>query len=246
MTKPIVRDTICRGFQTETIELCVRWYVTYRLSYRNLVDMMAERGVIVSHTTVMRWVLRYVPEYERRWARFARPLGPSWRMDETAVSVRGGRRYLYRAVDRDGKSVHSLLCEDRTVDSAQAFFRAAVARPDVCWPTKINVDGNAATHRGLRLLSEEDWRWRSVEVRARRYLNNVIEQDHRAIKQRCTSMLGLKSFRSAAITFAGIETRSSNSQASIFVASGARWTGAISQGSVGSCSRMLKRADSAA
>jgi transposase-like protein len=207
MTKPLVRDPIYRGrrFQTETIELCVRWYITYRLSYRDLVAMIAERGISVSHTTVMRWVLRYVPEYERRWARFARAISPSWRMDETAVSVRGGRRYLYRAVDRDGKSVHSLLCEDRTVESAQAFFRAAVARKDVCWPTKINIDGNAATHRGLRLLSEEDPRWCSVVLRARRYLNNIVEQDHRAIKQRCTSMLGLKSFRSAVITFAGVE-----------------------------------------
>src|SRR5467141_220724 len=105
MTQPIERDPIYRGrrFQTETIELCVRWYITYRLSYRDLVAMMAERGIIVSHTTVMRWVLRYVPEYEQRWALFALPVSPSWRMDETAVSVRGGRRYLYRAVDRDGK-----------------------------------------------------------------------------------------------------------------------------------------------
>jgi transposase-like protein len=207
MTKPIARDQIYRGrrFQTETIERCVRWYISYRLSNRDLVAMMAERGIVISHTTIMRWVLRYVPEYEKRWARFARPAGPSWRMDETAVSVRGGRRYLYRAVDRDGKSVHSLLCNDRTVESAQAFFRTAVARTDVCWPTKINLDGNAATHRGLRLLGEEDQRWRAVELRARRYLNNIVEQDHRAVKQRCSSMLGLKSFRSAAITFAGVE-----------------------------------------
>jgi transposase-like protein len=117
MTKPLARDPIYRGrrFQTETIELCVRWYITYRLSYRDLVAMMAERGIIVSHTNIMRWVLRYVPDYELRWARFARPTSSSWRMDETAVSVRGGRRYLYRAVDRHGKSVHSLLCKDRTV-----------------------------------------------------------------------------------------------------------------------------------
>ena len=87
MTKPIERDPIYRGrrFQNETIELCVRWYITYRLSYRDLVAMMAERGIVVSHTTIMRWVLRYVPEYEKRWARYARPVNSSWRMDETAV-----------------------------------------------------------------------------------------------------------------------------------------------------------------
>jgi hypothetical protein len=91
------------------------------------------------------------------------------------------------------------------MESAQAFFRTAVRQEGVSWPSKINVDGNSATHRGLRLLAAEDRRWQSVEVRSRRYLNNVVEQDHRAIKQRCASMLGLKSFRSAAITLAGIE-----------------------------------------
>jgi transposase-like protein len=203
----MLRDPIYRRrrFSAETIELCVRWYITYRLSYRDLVAMMAEREIAVSHTTVMRWVLRYVPEYERRWARFAQPPGLSWRMDETAVCVRGGRHYLYRAVDRDGKSVASLLCHDRSMESAQAFFRTAVAQEGVPWPEKINIDGNKATHRGLRLLGKEDCRWRTVEIRARRYLNNVVEQDHRAIKQRCASMLGLKSFRSAAITLAGVE-----------------------------------------
>src|ERR1700722_3175952 len=112
MTKAITRDAIYRArrFQPEVIELCVRWYITYRLSYRDLVAMMAERDLKVSHTTILRWVLRYVPEYEKRWARYARPVKPSWRMDETVVSVRGGHHYLYRAVDRDGQSVDHLLC----------------------------------------------------------------------------------------------------------------------------------------
>jgi len=108
-------------------------------------------------------------------------------------------------VDRRGKSVASLLCNDRSMEAAQAFFRSAVNQDGVPWPEKINVDGNSATHRALRLLAEEGHRWRGVEIRARRYLNNVVEQDHRAIKQRCAPMLGLKSFRSAAVTLAGIE-----------------------------------------
>jgi len=207
MTKRIERDAIYRGrrFQTETIELCVRWYITYRLSYRDLAAMMAERGVVVSHTTIMRWVLRYVPEYEKRWDRYARPVNSSWRMDETAVSVRGGLHYLYRAVDKHGKSVGSLLRRDRGMDAAQEFFRKAVAANGLRWPTTVNLDGNAASHRGLRLLGDEDARWKSVVVRYCRYLNNIVEQDHRVIKRRCASMLGLKSFRTAAITFAGIE-----------------------------------------
>jgi transposase-like protein len=207
MTTPVERDPIYRGrrFQTETIELCVRWYITYRLSYRDLAAMMAERGVVVSHTTIMRWVLRYVPEYERRWERFARPVSSSWRMDETAVSVRGGLHYLYRAVDKQGKSVCSLLRADRGMEAAQVFFRKAVAANGSRWPRKVNLDGNAASHRGLRLLGDEDLRWKSVAVRCCRYLNNIVEQDHRTIKRRCASMLGLKSFETAAITFAGIE-----------------------------------------
>jgi transposase-like protein len=102
--------------------LRVRWCIFYRLSYRDLVSLMAQRGVAVSHTTIMRWVLNYVAEYERRWARVARPVNSSWWMDETAVRVRGGRHYLYRAVDRNGLSVDSLLCADSSVGSAQGFF----------------------------------------------------------------------------------------------------------------------------
>ncbi|MGC2497445.1 MAG: IS6 family transposase [Acidobacteriaceae bacterium] len=207
MPRAAPRDRIYlrRRYTPELIELCVRWYLTYRLSYRDLSAMMAERDVAVSHTTIMRWVQHYAPEFERRWTRFSRPTHSSWRMDETAVSVRGQWNYLYRAVDRDGRSIHSLLCEDRTVESAQEFFRQAVKVPGSRWPEKVNLDGNAASHRGLRLLGEEDSRWQSVKVRTRRYLNNIVEQDHRAIKGRCAPMLGLKSFRTAAITFSGIE-----------------------------------------
>jgi transposase-like protein len=207
MPRAATRDPIYyrRRYPAEVIELCVRWHLTYKLSYRDLAAMMAERDVGVSHTTVMRWVQRYVPEFERRWARFSKPIGSSWRMDETALSVRGQWHYLYRAVDRNGKSVHSLLCEDRTVDSAQEFFRQAVKVAGSGWPEKVNLDGNAASHCGLRLLGEEDSRWHSVNVRARRYLNNIVEQDHRAIKRRCAPMLGLKSFATAAVTLSGVE-----------------------------------------
>ena len=101
MTKAIARDPIYRRrrFEAELIELSVRWYITYRLSYRDLVAMVAERGVGVSHTTIMRWALRYVPEFENRWARYARRVNRSWPVDETSIPVRGRWHYLYRAVD---------------------------------------------------------------------------------------------------------------------------------------------------
>lgn len=207
MPRAAARDPIYRGrrFPTEVIEQCVRWYITYRLSYRDLVAIMAERGVTVTHTTIMRWVLRYVPEYERRWSRFAHSTAQSWRMDETTVNVGGVQHWLYRAVDRYGKSVHSLLSNVRTIDAAKAFFRDAVADPAVQWPTTINLDGNRATHQGLKELGGEDPRWCSVHVRANRYINNLVEQDHRAVKRRCAAMHGLKSFDTAAITIAGVE-----------------------------------------
>jgi transposase-like protein len=207
MTAAIARDPIYRGcrFEPEIIELCVRWYLAYRLSYRDLVEMLAERGVAVSHTTIFRWVQRYVPEFERRWSRYAKPVHPSWRVDETAISVRGGYRYLYRAVDKFGKTVDSLLCADRSVSSARAFFYKALKTHHPRFPRKLNLDGNAASHLALRLLRQEKPALQPVVIRSCRYLNNIVEQDHRAIKRRCAPMLALKSFRTAAVTLAGVE-----------------------------------------
>ena len=130
MTKRQDRDAIYvkRQFDTEIIVLCVRWYITYRLSYRDLVAMMAERGVPISHTTIMRWVLRYVPEFEKRWNRFARSIGSSWRVDETYISIKGKWRYLYRAVDKQGRRIDFMLRPDRGIAAAQAFFRRELGR----------------------------------------------------------------------------------------------------------------------
>jgi len=207
MTKPIARDPIYRRrrFEVEIIELCVRWYITYRLSYRDLVAMMAERGLAVSHTTILRWVIRYVPEFEKRWSRWARDLHSSWRVDETYIRVRGKWHYLYRAVDKRGKTVDFLLRPDRGIAAAQAFFRKALATSLPRWPRKITLDGHGPSHQALRLLRRENPRWKYVLVRNCRYLLNIVEQDHRAIKRRCASMLGFKSFGNAAITLAGIE-----------------------------------------
>jgi hypothetical protein len=126
-------------------------------------------------------------------------------MDETAISVRGGPRCFYRAVDKFGKTVDSLLCADRTEAAARAFFCKALETHQPRRPLKVNLDGNAASHRALRLLRQEHPEWQSVVVRSRRYLNNIVEQDHRAVKRRCAPMLALKSFRTAAITLAGVE-----------------------------------------
>ena len=120
-----------RHFDRSIIILCVRWYITYKLSYRDLVEMMAERGVDVSHTTILRWVQCYVPEFEKCWQRYARPVGTSWRVDETYIKVKGRWTYLYRAVDKQGFTVDFLLSEHRDIAAAQRFFSRAnrAARP---------------------------------------------------------------------------------------------------------------------
>src|ERR1019366_1428635 len=207
MTKPMARDPIYRkrAFDADIIELCVRWYITYRLSYRDLVEMMAERGVQVAHSTILRWVMRYVPEFEKRWNRFSRFVGTSWRVDETYISIKAKWHYLYRAVDKHGKTVDFLLRRDRGIHAAQAFFRKALASNAPRVPRKVTLDGHVPTRRALWLLRREHPCWRNLKVRTCKYLNNIVEQDHRAIKRRCASMAGCKSFANAAITIAGIE-----------------------------------------
>ena len=179
--------------------------MTYRLSYRDLVEMMAERGIQVAHSTILRWVTRYVPEFVKRWNRFAQFVGTSWRVDETYLKIKAKWHYLYRAVDQYCKTVDFLLRRDRGIAAAQAFFRKALASTLPRVPRKVTLDGHVPSHRALWLLRREHPCWRNVKVRTNKDLNNFNEQDHRAIKRRCAAMAGFKSFANAAITLAGIE-----------------------------------------
>lgn len=182
----------------------LRWYLRYKLSFRDLVEMMAERGLSLAHTTIMRWVQRFVPEFERRWNRFAREAGQSWRVDETYIKIRGVWTYLYRAVDREGRTVDFRLSSHRDVAAAKAFFRKALktqGRP----PRVITLDGYAASHRAVRELPDENEVWKDTKLRSSKYLNNMIEQDHRGIKARIGPMLEFKRIRRAKITIVGIE-----------------------------------------
>jgi transposase-like protein len=194
-----------RHFDQETIILCVRWYVTYKLSYRDLSAMMLERDIRVAPSTIFRWVQRYVLEFEKSWNRFSRPVGCSWRVDETYILVKGQWCYVYRAVDKRGRTVDFLLREDRGIAAAQAFFRKAFSSHPNRPPRKVTLDGYWPSHRALRLLRREHPAWRGVHARKCAYLNNVVEQDHRAIKARCGTMRGFKSFTRAANTLVGIE-----------------------------------------
>src|SRR3989440_6487303 len=115
-----------RHFDQEIIVLCVRWYLTFKLSSRDLVQMMAERGIVLAHTTLLRWVQRYVPDFEKRWSRYALLVGDSWRVDETYLKIKGQWVYLYRAVDKAGRTVDFLLSKRRDVAAAQRFFSQTV------------------------------------------------------------------------------------------------------------------------
>lgn len=158
----------------------------------------------LAHTTIMRWVQRYTPEFEKRWRRYALEVGRSWRVDETYVKIRGEWCYLYRAVDREGRTVDFRLSSRRDVAAAKAFFRKAVKNHKGP-PQTITLDGYAASHRAVRELRADGSLPTGTKLRSSKYMNNLIEQDHRSVKQRVAVMIGRKQFRNAAITIAGIE-----------------------------------------
>ena len=133
-------------FDDEVVILCLRWYVTYKLSSRELVSMMGERGTELAHTTILRWVQRYIPEFEKRWNRYARPVGGSWRCDETYIKVKGRWTYLYRAVDKQGRTVDFLLTAKGDVAATKRFFQKAMTGNGT--PRVIMLDAYAASHRG--------------------------------------------------------------------------------------------------
>jgi transposase-like protein len=192
-----------RHFDQEIVVLCVRWYLSYKLSYRDLTAMMGERGIELAHTTILRWVQQYTPEFQKRWDRFARTIGGSWRMDETYIRVKGEWMYLYRAVDKAGKTVDFYLSRKRDVNAAKAFLRRAMKGQRV--PAKITLDAYAASHRAVADLKKDSELPKRVKIRISKYLNNIVEQDHRRIKHRLRPMLGLKSFRTASVVIGGIE-----------------------------------------
>jgi transposase-like protein len=189
-------------FPLEVMLTCVRWYVAYPLSLRHIEEMMAERGVFVDHATIHRWALKIMPALVRVFHDRKRPVGSSWRMDETYIKVHGKWKYLYRAVDRDGDTVDFLLTSRRDEAAARRFLERAIDRHGE--PKKITIDKSGANTAAIKGYNTEYDA--NIEMRQCKYLNNIVEQDHRAIKRIVRPMLGFKSLRCARILLAGIET----------------------------------------
>ena len=188
-------------FPVDVVLVCIRWYVAYSLSYRHLEEMMEERGVSVDHSSINRWAIRFLPLIEKLARKQKRPVGGSWRMDETYIKVKGVWKYLYRAVDKQGKTVDFLLTAKRDMAAAKRFFDKAMgANGD---PDKVAMDKSGANKAAIDAINAG--REVPIQVRQVKYLNNIVEQDHRAIKRVTRPMLNFKSFRSAGSVIAGIE-----------------------------------------
>jgi len=188
-------------FPPEVILMGVRWYVAYPLSTRHVEALMAERGVEVDHSTINRWVIKYSPQLEEAFHRRKRPVWVSWRMDETYIRVKGAWKYLYRAVDKYGETIDFLLTEHRDKDAALRFLKKAIRRNGV--PETITIDGSDANEAAIKSYNEAYGT--NIIIRQIKYLNNIVEQDHRAVKRVTRPMLGFKSFEAAQDTLVGIE-----------------------------------------
>ena len=188
-------------FPIDVILVCIRWYAAYPLSYRHLEEIMQERGVFVDHSSINRWAIRFLPLLEKMFCKHKRPVGGSWRMDETYIKVKGVWKYLYRAVDKEGKTVDFLLTARRDKAAAMRFFDKAMKASGV--PEKVTMDKSGANKAAMDEINAG--RQTPIVVLQVKYLNNIVEQDHRAIKRVTRPMLNFKSFRTARNVLAGIE-----------------------------------------
>ncbi|MFC1457150.1 IS6 family transposase [Microvirga arabica] len=199
-----------RHFDRSVILLCVRWYLAYNLSLRNMEEMMAERGISVDHATVHRWVIRYSPELLKRFNLRKRNVSRNWHVDETYIKVRGRWNYLYRAIDSNGDTVEFWFSERRNLIAAKRFLRKALKRHGR--PERVVIDGSQTNREAIlscdatnQLEGRSGRELKPIRIRQSAYLNNRIEQDHRTIKRRVRSMLGFKSTTTARVILSGIE-----------------------------------------
>src|SRR5437764_13939736 len=194
-----------RHFEDQVIVVCVRWYLRYCLTLRDLEELMAERDLSVDHSTIGRWVLRYAPELNKRIRREIRRPNRSWRVDETYVRVAGQWTYLYRAVDSTGETIDFMLSPKRDAIAAKHFLQLALWRTGQIRPRVINVDGHAAYPQAIAKLKASGELGQHCRCRPVTYPNNVLEQDHRFVKKRIAASLWFRSIDGAISTIAGYE-----------------------------------------
>jgi len=194
-----------RQFEPEMILLAVGWYLRFSLSYRDVEELLAERGLLVDHVPVWRWVQRYGPEIQRRLRPRLRPTNDSWRVDETYIRVKGKWRYLYRALDSAGATLDFLLSAKQGAAAARRFLAKALGRQNHPGPRVINTDGHAAYSPAIAELKSVGTLDSGCQHRPVPHLNNILEQDHRAIKRRINASQHFRSFWGAWRTIAGYE-----------------------------------------
>jgi transposase-like protein len=194
-----------RHYEPTIILLCVWWYCRYQLSYRDVEEMMRERGLDVDHSTVFRWVQRYAPEINKRIRPHLKMSGTSYRVDETYIEVGKTCKYLYRAVDKEGQTIEFMLSAKRDVSAAKRFFKKLMRAEHRRLPFSISVDKNAAYPEAFTSSQEERIVPKDCKLRRVKYLNNVIEQDHRFIKKKVRASQCFKTFHTAERTLEGIE-----------------------------------------
>jgi len=200
-----------RHFMKDIILMAVRWYVSYSLSYRDIEELMLERGMPVDHSTLNRWVIYYSPLLEEEFRKNKKhKTGCSWRMDETYIKLKGEWMYYYRAVDQEGNTIDFMLSKRRDEASAKAVFTKAIDSSGM--PEKITIDKSGANKAGIDAINLQLIMYyllgcglMQIDVRQIKYLNNIIEQDHRGIKRITKPMMGFKAFHAAQATLAGIE-----------------------------------------
>ena len=194
-----------RRFPAEIILLCVRWYCRYGISYRDLEEMMAERGVAVDHVTLYRWVQRYAPELEKRVRWYQGYRSSSWRVDETYVRVGGKWKYLFRAIDKHGRLIDFMLSDRRNTKAARRFLAKALKVMRNWPPVSITTDKLGSYPKALRRLKREGELKDTVRHRTSKYLNNRIEADHGALKRLIRPTRGFQSMKTAYATIKGFE-----------------------------------------
>src|SRR6202049_1720158 len=201
------RPAIFKWRQTEpALILCaVRWYLRYSLSLRDVEELLEERGLEADHTTVWRWVQRYSPELEQRLRRYLKPTNKSWRVDETYVRVKGHWCYLYRAIDSAGATIDFLLSELRDAGAANKLFRKGLSSPSHPQPRVVNTDQAPIYGSAIPDIKKEGTLRHRCPHRPVQYLNNILEQDHRAIKRRVDAKQGFREFQAAGRTIQGYE-----------------------------------------